>query len=474
MIKKNSGQSLIEVVVALGIFALSMTAAFQVFFGGQKLVVDSQNSELAINYAQQGADAVKAIRDRNWPELTSGEHVLVFNGFDWMFASSGLSEAIGDFARTISIYDVTDNIKIATTTVTWSDGAVTKTIDLVEELTNWEDPLQSSCKTDPLTGDWTNPQVVSSIDLGAGNSGTDVVVDLPYVYMSGVAASASKPDIFIYDVSNPAVPVLIGSLDIGSGGINTIVKNGNYIYGASPNDTKELVVIDVSSPTAPTLTGYLSLSGSSDALSVEIFGSTVMVGRTSSATYEINFINVSNPASPSVFSEVTTGGNIFDAVATTDRLFVLSKDSDEDIFIYDITNPSNPVFVNTHDIEGTTEDLSLYLHYKGGKRNLMVGNEENELVMLGATTTTQMYVRDRLNVGGEVNDIVCATGDLAFLSTTNTGKEFLVVNVANPDAMTEYASLNFPQVGTGIDYADNMVFMSVRSNDALRIITAGQ
>lgn len=470
--KNNSGQSVIELVVALGIFAISMTAAFQVFFGGQKLAVDSQNAELAINYAQQGADAVKAIRDRNWPELTSGEHVLVFNGFDWMFASSGIAEAIGDFTRTISIYDVTDNIKIATTTIAWSDGGVTKIIDLVEELTNWEDPLQSSCKTDPLVGDWTDPQVVASIDLGAGNSGTDVVVDLPYVYVSGVASSASKHDLFIYDVSIPASPQLIGSLDIGSGGINTIVHDGNYIYGASPNDTKELVVIDVSNPAAPTLAGSLSLSGSTDALSVEVFGSTAMVGRKSSASYEISFIDVANPANMSVIDEVATGGDVYDAVATADRLFVVSKESDADIWIYDIVNPSNPTFVNSHDIDGTTEDLSLYLHYKGGKRNLMVGNEEDELVMLGATTTSAMYVRDRLNVGGDVNDIVCATGDLAFLATTNSGKEFFVANVSNPDNIVEYASLNFPQVASGIDYANNMVFMSVRSNDALRIITS--
>ena len=35
-----------------------------------------------------------------------------------------------------------------------------------------------------------------------------------------------------------------------------------------------------------------------------------------------------------------------------------------------------------------------------------------------------------------------------------------------------HSSFNFPQVATGVDYEDNLVYVSVRSNDALRIITS--
>ena len=36
----------------------------------------------------------------------------------------------------------------------------------------------------------------------------------------------------------------------------------------------------------------------------------------------------------------------------------------------------------------------------------------------------------------------------------------------------DYASLNYPQIGSGIDFDNNLVFMTARSNDALRIITS--
>ena len=471
-ITKQSGQSVLEVVVALGIFAISLAASFQLFFGGQTLSEDSLNVELAMNYAREGAEAARTVRDRNWAELTSGDHGLEFNGYEWMFGSTSISDIRDIFTRVVSIYAESENERIATTSVSWATNGPSQRVELVEKLTNWEYPLSSSCKTDPLVGDWSAPQTIGTGDLGAGNEGTDIVVQLPYVFMSGKASSSSKPDVFVFNVSNPAAPVLVASLDIGSGGINSLHVSGNYLYAASDNDSKELIIFNITTPASISQVGSLGLSGSANALSVTSFGNTVAIGRTDSASYEIAFIDVTNPASPTVIDQVATGGDVYDFAAASDRLFAVSKESDADVWVFDISNPAVPVFVNSHDIDGTTEDLSIYLHYKGGNRNLLIGNEEDEIVILGATTTTQMYVRDRLTTGGYVNDIVCAVGDLAFLATTNSTKEFFIVNVANPDNIVEYASLNYPQMGTGIDFVDNMVFMSVRSNDALRIITS--
>ncbi|MDP1719360.1 MAG: prepilin-type N-terminal cleavage/methylation domain-containing protein [bacterium] len=409
-LSERKGQSLIEVLVALGIFALSLSASFQLFFGGQKVSEDNINFQQAMDFGQEGMTAVRAVRDRNWAELTAGDHGLVFQNNEWMFGSSSTSDSQDLFTRTVSIYQDDENTRTATTTVTWISGGRTQSVESVEKLTNWESPLQSSCKTEPLSGDWTRPVTLGTADIGSGNSGTDILVHYPYVFMSGSAASSDKPDIFVFDVTDPVHPSLIKSLDIGSGGINSIYIKGDYLYAASPNDAKELMIFNnVTNPTSMTLAGSYNLSGSGDAYTVAAFGDTVVaVGRDSVASNEIAFLNVSNPASPSIISEVSTGGDVRDSAVSDNVLYFVSKESDADIYIYNISVPLSPSLITTHDIAGTTEDLSIFLHYKGGKRNLMVGNEESEIVMIGATTTTQMYVRDRLNVNGEVNDIVCA------------------------------------------------------------------
>lgn len=469
------GQSIIELLIGMSIFVISLAASFQLFFGGQSLSVDSANDRLATDYSEQAVGALHSIRNRNFSELTNGSHGLVFENNEWMFGSSSVSDSNDVFTRVITIADGdNDNIKIATTTVSWdTDTSRPQKVEIVEKLVNWEQPNESSCKTDPVSGDWTNPKEVGSADLGPGNQGTDVVIHWPYAYVSGVASSATKPDLFIYDISNPAAPSFVSSKDFGSGGINAIYLKGNYIFAASPNNSMELMIIDVSNPAVMSLAGSYDLNGSDDGLTVIAFGNTVAVGREEDASgRQLAFINVANVASPSLISEVDIGESVYDFAATSNTLFVATKNSSKESWVYDITNPAAPTLKNTYDIPASSGSYSTYLYYRGGGTNLLSGTSANEVAVIGATTTSKMYVRSRLDVGGQVNDIVCTTGNLAFLSTNNGGAEFTVVNASDPDHITSYATLNFPQIATGIDFANNYVFMAVRSNDALRIITS--
>jgi len=111
------GQSLVEILVSLGIFAIVVSAVFFLFFGGQSLSVDSSNAQIATEYASEGLEAVRSIRDRDWDELGDGSYGLVFQSGQWEFSSSEDTKDI--FTRTIFISTVDANTKQASTTVTW-------------------------------------------------------------------------------------------------------------------------------------------------------------------------------------------------------------------------------------------------------------------------------------------------------------------------------------------------------------------
>lgn len=470
---------MIELLVALGIFVISIAATFALFFGGQTISTDSVNINIATDYAREGLDALRAIRNRNFTELlTDGPHGFYFNGSEWELSSS-TSDTKDIFTRQVSIArGETDNIKIATTTVTWQnqDPNRTESLTFVEQFSYWESPLQSSCKNQPLTGNWANPRTLGSADIGSGNSGTDVVAKTPYAYVSGIASSAAKPDIFVFDVSNPSAPSLVASLNVTTGGINALFLKGNYLYAATPDNNKELLIFDVSTPANISLVGSLNLDGNADGLSITAVGNTVILSRDASAANEISFIDVSNPANPRVIREFASpnNGDVTDLAYTDNTLYATNKldGGTADILAYDITDPASPSYITSYDVPNTDEALSVYLEIKGGGSNLLVGDGDNHLTSIGATTTTSMYKRGQVNVGGAVNDIVCVLGNLAFLATSNQSAEFTVVNVNDLNNITIYATLNYPNFATGIDFDNNYVFMAVRSNDALRIITS--
>jgi len=448
------GQITLEILISLFILVISISTAVTVSFGSQSVITDTQLNNQALYIARQGLESARAVSRQDFNSLVS---------------TSSIEDI---YLKETSVQDVDAYTKKVTSRVSWKIEALRpQAVEFSTIVTDLETLIEGGCQSDPLSGNWKNPRVLGSADLGPGNAGTDIAVSLPYVYLSSIASSASKPDIFVYNVSNPSSPQLLKFLDVGSGGINGIFIKGNYLYAASPNDNQELLIFDISSPANISLVKAYNLSGSADGLSVAAFGNTVAVGREESATYELVFVNVSNPSSPTIISQIATGGDIHDFYVSQKRLYLTSEESDPDIWVYNITDPLNPVFITNYDITGTTDDLSICIQQKNGAV-IYAGNEENELVSINAEDILHMSVKDRIDVGGDVNDIVCVAGDLFFLATANSNKEFIIVNGSDPNNLSEYASSNFPQMATGVDYADNKVFLSVRSNDALRIITS--
>lgn len=453
----KSGQSTLEILIAVAVIAISLSAIAIVISGSQSLSVDTQESNRAVNLARENIESAIASAKNNFSGLVSD------------------SSTQSEFLKETIVQDLDSNTKKITSRVSWSTEANrTQKVELTTLVTKWEipPPFGSNCAAGVINGDWAHPQVIGSGDLGAGNEGTDVAVSLPYVYVSGTASSASKPDIFVFDVSNPNSPQLVKSLDIGSGGINSIFIKGNYLYAASPNDSKELIIFNISNPSNISQVSSLDLPGNADAIAVTAFGTTtVAIGRSQSSDKELYFINATNPASPAVISSTDFTGAVNDFALSANYLYAVSSAASQDIRTYDITNSLSPSLVSTYDLKDGTEDISISFE---PPNNLFVGNLDNKLVAVDASNLQNMSEISSISTGGSVKDTFCVVGNLLFLATTNSNKEFMIIDISNPAVMSEYASLNFPQVASGIDFANNKVFMSVRSNDSLKIITSSQ
>lgn len=135
------GQSLIELIIAIGIFIFVVSVlAFLVL---DSYVAGRLASEITkANFlAEEGLEAARAIRDNSWLDLIAGSHGLVISGGHWIF--QGISEDIHDQlrggARTIEIENLDQNRKKVISRVNWqfSEGRPEE-VRLVSYLTNWQ------------------------------------------------------------------------------------------------------------------------------------------------------------------------------------------------------------------------------------------------------------------------------------------------------------------------------------------------
>ncbi|MEK7495898.1 MAG: hypothetical protein AAB616_00290, partial [Patescibacteria group bacterium] len=133
--------------------------------------------------------------------------------------------------------------------------------------------------------------------------------------------------------------------------------------------------------------------------------------------------------------------------------------------VINVSNPASPAVTGSIDVGDHA--YCLYLN----KENKTLTGEKTKFYIVNASSPSNMTILGSASIGNKTRDIVSA-GSLAFLATENPNAEFQVYDISNPASPSLWSSFNFPQMATGIDYEDNIVYVSVRSNDALRIITS--
>lgn len=209
----------------------------------------------------------------------------------------------------------------------------------------------------------STPTIATTFNLTAGNSGNDNS-DALAVSLSGNAlyltrvASAGK-EFYVFDISTTTAPTLTGSVDL-NGDLKEIAMIGNYVYGASSDNTEEFQVISVSTPASPTLAASLNLNEGvtqSDALSIAAGPSTIYLGRDGSAAPEFYIIDVTTPTSPTIASTLDIGTHTLQSMDYDDTskfvFFANTAPGAEDYQVIDVTNPASPTLLNNVNLNGT-------------------------------------------------------------------------------------------------------------------------
>jgi len=141
---RTSGFSVIEVVLAAGLFGLIITALVSILVYGEESSVLAGQRARATFLAEEGLEAVRNIRDENFSNLTDGNYGLQVSSNQWGF--SGTSDATDVFTRQINISTIDINRKEITSTVTWQQNPQRiGSVVLTTRLTYWQEIAIRTC-----------------------------------------------------------------------------------------------------------------------------------------------------------------------------------------------------------------------------------------------------------------------------------------------------------------------------------------
>jgi prepilin-type N-terminal cleavage/methylation domain-containing protein len=180
--RKNRGFSLLELVIAIAIFA------FGSFAMGAMLIDSSVSTNISIErtealfYAKEGLEAVRSIRDNDWntvSALTDGNHGITISSSTWNF--NNVADTLNTkFTRTIyiSASSTASFLKNVAVTVDWplqSGKLATTTLNTI--VTNWINVrnLPSQIPTDGLVSYWSFDDALSGTAVDSVGTSTGTV-----------------------------------------------------------------------------------------------------------------------------------------------------------------------------------------------------------------------------------------------------------------------------------------------------------
>jgi prepilin-type N-terminal cleavage/methylation domain-containing protein len=468
-----SGYSLIEIMIALALFSMISSGVLALLFSDRFVRFAGEQSIGVSQYAEEGAEAVRMMREQRWSNLADGTFGLVKSGSDWIL--QGTSDTRNGMTRQIIITSRDANSKIIKSQVTYTAfGGRTATVSVPVMLTDWRDAIPGDTSSDPTpTGDWTHPISGATADISpSGSAGTDLIVDSNTLYLTSNHPSVDKPDLHIFNISDPYHPTFLTSLDLGMRNAYQLTKRGNYVYVINNDTSNQLTIVDVSNPLSPTKVTTINIDTSHKPKSIVATGTAILIGTENNPTGPELYAISTDPFNPQIVGTMEVGGDVNQLDASGNAVAAATSVDSAELMVISIANLQAMAPFFTYNAPGSEDGTAVFFK---DLQNLFLGrtlSATQEFVMLDSTGT----VKGTFEVGAPVIDMY-ATAQLAFIVTDDSA-QFRILNITNPAAIVRQeasgAALSFPQNMAAITFSNNYVYMAVRSNAALRMITSTQ
>src|SRR3989344_1096598 len=421
----SKGFSLLEVLLAVSIFAILVTGLVGGLIYGQEATATAGLRSRAVMLAEEGLEAVRNIKDGGFNDVAIGTHGLATASNIWEF--SGSSDTTGVFTRQIDIANVDTDRKTITSTVTWQQTpSRTGSVVLTTRMANW---LQT-------VSDWANPAQEASLDFSGTEDGLKIQVSSNYVYL---VRNGGTPDFLVVDISTPASPSLVGSLSL-SGNPTNIYVSGNYAYVSNSDDSQELQIINISTPASPSVTGTFDAAGTADGKGVFVVGTAVYLVRDTSSSDEFYIINASTPASPSSTGSLNLGDAGYEVWVSGTKAYVASGDNSQELQVVDITTPASPSIFGSYGIGGNTDAITV-----SGVGDTGFLGQGAGAYLIDISTPSTPSLTSTFAGAGTVNDIALNFGSadtFVYFVTANSNKEFELFDISVPASPVSVGSLN--------------------------------
>ncbi|MFC1608713.1 prepilin-type N-terminal cleavage/methylation domain-containing protein [Patescibacteria group bacterium] len=266
---KKAGFSIIEAIVASSIFALIVTGLVGLLLYANRYTQFSGSKNRAVLVTNEGLEAVRSIRDRDFENLVDGIYGLERSNDKWNF--SGSNDITGEYIRQIEILTVDSYTKEIKSRVDWENNGIDDSVELITYLTNWgivAAPQADSLSVDDSdayipsqkkdrdklkgidienTGDADIVIDVITVEWDNNKKMDEIVIDGTIVWSNSGPGSPTgvQSSIAVIDISDYTLVANSGLIDIDEFAFNGNMENNIFTITFTMLDGSEVLVEDI-------------------------------------------------------------------------------------------------------------------------------------------------------------------------------------------------------------------------------------
>lgn len=495
-LKGSRGVATLEVLIAFVVVTLAMSAVTLIAFGNHTLALDARQTQRALYHAERGMETAFATSTKDFSSLASAVLALL----------PGVDDDIYTNDIELDVLPISDCAKIVESKLDWSPSSFrsrSQTLTSVFTSTTTSAALGNDCDTVAPSGSWEAPDNFPNAEaIHPGSRATDVdVVKVSGDTFALLTTSGSGDQFWFIDVTNSANPQLKAQFNSGDDlyAVDAFASGTDvYAFVASASSTAQLQVMKIDLLGYPGISPVVSristeqLPGVGNSYpqgrSVYYYDGKIYVGTHETAGPELHVFDVSIPASPAHLGDEELFTNVHDIYVIGEYAYLATSDNDSELCVVDVSDPGN--MEDCEDVVGMQYDAGgnfdgTAIEVKGGRAYL--GRERaagsHDFYILDITDLSNVSslgsIDLNLNSNKEVAG-VAVRGSLAFVSTTDTtpangGGPFIVYDISDPNEITKISTcaFNYSEQATGLDFVDNLAYISNESQNALQIIYPG-
>lgn len=503
---KNSGFSIIEILVAITLIAVISVSIFNVNFYNSKVRRINDERTTALYYAVEGIEIAKMMR---WDQLALGDYYFVKNGDVWDINSG--SELIDNtYSRTVNVSSVSrqsvyqgnvfgdivasgnvdPDTKKVTVTIDWLSRAGSNKQEFLETYIhrfsatrwtqtdwsggsgqeNWSEENKFFAKDygidvrEPgivsLTSgfiDWTNASTTSTFDTPGNFEDNDVFESDGYAYLVTKNNPAGK-ELYILDVSNPENAILKSSLDIGAS-VTSVVARGDIVYLSTALNEGELKVVNVSNKSDPFVIATIDLPSNTDALDLAVNNDQLYIIQGS----KMYSFSITNPAVPALLDDIQVSDSMAGIHLSASYIYIATLDAAKELQVVNVTNPADMQVFGYYNLPGSLKGTDVAA--RGSRAYIATQNNGSgsEFFIFDVTNPANPVLIGEQEIGEMVHSFAIA-GPYILLGTNFLNEELVVLDISNPTAVVQVAGFDLTGYVLGMSANCSLIYAATSGN----------